>query len=132
MSLQYRYSLLIIILYATQLLYCNGDCSFKPDGSNYTYDFGELQKMGKQSTGDKDNSDISYEFMICGNLSSECDVTPNSGKGSIQQFTDGSCTEWLGSWDTGDEVSPLNDTNPDAGIIISWGQGTNYKSFIIM
>ena len=116
---------IIIILYATQFVAYSTDCIFTVNNqTNYTFDFTELQKMGKQSTVDKDNSGLTYEFYICGNLTDVCDVNPDSGTGAVQQFSSGACQEWLGTWDSNFVVDWKNDTNPNDGITISWGEGT--------
>ena len=91
---------------------------------NYTYDFFGLQQMGVLQTTDKDIDDLSYQFTICGNLTQVCDVMPDAGIGSAQQFRDGSCMTWLGVWDSdGQEIDFINYSNPEQGIQISWHEG---------
>eukprot|EP00483_Globobulimina_turgida_P000372 UN00372 len=116
-------SLLILILY--EILSIKSDeisCQFTVD-LNTTYDLSELSKMGRLQTTDVTNTALTYYFSVCRNLTGDVCTEQYPGIGCAQQWTDGSCSLWLGGWDANPTVNIVNMSFPGRGITVEFDNG---------
>merc|ERR1719245_1765863 len=80
--------------------------------------------MGKIHAEDKDSPSLSYYFTICSNITGNVCTATDPGVGCAQQWTDDSCTHWLGEWNNDEAIVEVaNKTDPDQGIIIRFANG---------